>query len=140
VTRISTRPGNPDAIVPYGYLLLVEEDGGVREEPISAAAMEAIEGQIQRLYRLHDVVGREIVRSGWTVTPEQGLGLVHNELGLMLGLSYFGEGMGDDEESIGELLGHAVRTDGDHHKQWFLEEVAKRLGIALPPHERGIAP
>ena len=41
---------------------------------------------------------------------------------------------------ISALLRDAVNTDGGHHKQWFLEEVASRLGVALPPHQNGIAP
>ena len=38
------------------------------------------------------------------------------------------------------LLDEAVGVDGDHHKQWYLEEIARTLGHELPPYERGIAP
>lgn len=41
---------------------------------------------------------------------------------------------------IGELVTEAVQVDGDWHKQWFLEQIAERLGISLPDHEEGIAP
>lgn len=40
----------------------------------------------------------------------------------------------------GSLLQEAVQTDGGHHKQWYLEEIAKILGIILPEHDEGIAP
>jgi SMC interacting uncharacterized protein involved in chromosome segregation len=38
------------------------------------------------------------------------------------------------------IICEAVRVDGDHHKQWFLEEIAKLLHIDLPEHDKGIAP
>lgn len=41
---------------------------------------------------------------------------------------------------VEELLVDAVDTPGEHHKQWFLEEIAQRLGIDLPEHEEGVAP
>ena len=36
----------------------------------------------------------------------------------------------------------ALVTDGEHHKQWYLEEIAKRLGIDIPnfAYDAGIAP
>lgn len=49
----------------------------------------------------------------------------------------------DPGESVRELLHDAVQTDGDHHKQWYLEQIAERLGISLPSLEErdeGIAP
>ena len=41
------------------------------------------------------------------------------------------------------LTGEGLRTDGGHHKQWYLEEIAKKLGIdieKLTYFEKGIAP
>lgn len=38
------------------------------------------------------------------------------------------------------LLREAVLTDGNHHKQWYLEQIAKSLGIDLPDHESGVVP
>lgn len=38
-----------------------------------------------------------------------------------------------------ELLNNAVTTDGSHHKQWYLEQIAKNLKIPLRDHEDGIA-
>lgn len=43
-------------------------------------------------------------------------------------------------EMVRDLLIEAVATDGAHHKQWYLEELAATLGVALPAHEPGIAP
>lgn len=44
------------------------------------------------------------------------------------------------DEYIKELLEDAVCTDGAHHKQWYLEQIAEALNIDLPEHEEGIAP
>lgn len=43
---------------------------------------------------------------------------------------------------IAELAGAALAIDGDWHKQWFLEEIYKQLGLdpASIPHEAGVAP
>ena len=41
---------------------------------------------------------------------------------------------------LGDLLREAVDTDGAHHKQWYLEQIAERLEIPLPEHKPGIAP
>lgn len=38
------------------------------------------------------------------------------------------------------LLNEAVTTDGDHHKQWFLEKIADIFKVKLEEHEKGIAP
>lgn len=51
----------------------------------------------------------------------------------------------DDREVIGvaNLLGEALCTDGGHHKQWYLEQIAERLGIVVPGEEQrepGIPP
>ena len=39
-----------------------------------------------------------------------------------------------------QLLQEAVTTDGEHHKQWYLEEMARLLDVDLPDHEEGKAP
>jgi hypothetical protein len=44
------------------------------------------------------------------------------------------------EETIAYLLQSAVQEDGCHHKQWYLEQIAKLIGVDLPEHEKGIAP
>ena len=41
---------------------------------------------------------------------------------------------------IAEMLREAVDTDGGHHKQWYLEQIAEGLEVTLPDHEAGIAP
>ena len=41
---------------------------------------------------------------------------------------------------IPTLLKEAVSTDGAHHKQWYLEQIAEKLNLVLPDHEEGIAP
>lgn len=43
-------------------------------------------------------------------------------------------------QEVQDILAAAVTTDGAHHKQWYLEAVAKRLGLQLPEHEAGVAP
>lgn len=43
-------------------------------------------------------------------------------------------------QMIEELLGDGVIIDGEHHKQWHLEQVAKHFGVKLPEHDPGIAP
>lgn len=45
-----------------------------------------------------------------------------------------------DEEKLETLLLEAVDTDGAHHKQWYLEQIAEMFGITLQKHEEGIAP
>jgi len=41
---------------------------------------------------------------------------------------------------ITDMLQAAVTTDGGHHKQWYLEQLAEALEIELPEHDEGIAP
>lgn len=43
-------------------------------------------------------------------------------------------------DDIADLIKDASVTDGAHHKQWFVEEIARRLKIELPEHESGICP
>lgn len=53
-----------------------------------------------------------------------------------------------DEAKLKELFANALYTDEAHHKQWYLWELAKALGIDLtnewdsdyPEPDRGIAP
>jgi hypothetical protein len=45
--------------------------------------------------------------------------------------------------TVRDLIIEGLRTDGEHHKQWYLEQIAIKLG--LYPHipddyEEGIAP
>jgi hypothetical protein len=45
------------------------------------------------------------------------------------------------EYSIEELIECAYNWQGEHHKLWFIEQAAAKLGMSLPGgHERGIAP
>ena len=39
---------------------------------------------------------------------------------------------------IADLVRDAVITDGAHHKQWYLEQIAQRLELSLPEHDEGI--
>ncbi len=41
---------------------------------------------------------------------------------------------------VADLVRDAVITDGAHHKQWYLEQIAEKLELSLPEHEAGIAP
>lgn len=43
-------------------------------------------------------------------------------------------------DDITQILIDGVEIDGGHHKQWALEQIAKKLNITLPEHEKGIAP
>jgi len=43
-----------------------------------------------------------------------------------------------DGPNAADLLQEAVQTDGGHHKQWYLEQIAARLGVDLPEHDPGI--
>jgi len=47
----------------------------------------------------------------------------------------------EDLEYIRNLLYDGLSTDGGRHKQWFLEEIAKKLGFDIGKnYEEGIAP
>lgn len=43
---------------------------------------------------------------------------------------------------VQDLIAWALACDGGHHKQWFIEKIAERLGMDLSGlgHEPGIAP
>jgi hypothetical protein len=44
---------------------------------------------------------------------------------------------------VQQLINDGLCTDGGHHKQWYLEEIAKELGLTtlgLDVREGGIAP
>jgi hypothetical protein len=45
-----------------------------------------------------------------------------------------------DEEILAELITKGLTTDGSHHKQWYLEQIARWFEIPVPDHEPGIAP
>jgi hypothetical protein len=45
--------------------------------------------------------------------------------------------------TVAELIRGGLTTDGAHHKQWYLEQIAELLGIPLTQeldYEEGIAP
>ena len=47
------------------------------------------------------------------------------------------------EYTVKDLIINGLSIDGEHHKQWYLEQIAKVLGIDLVTeleYERGIAP
>jgi hypothetical protein len=49
------------------------------------------------------------------------------------------------ETTVKDLILEALTTDGAHHKQWYLEQIAKVLGIDLTEtreldYEKGIPP
>ena len=53
--------------------------------------------------------------------------------------------METDREKIKSLVREGLCTDGDHHKQWFLEEIGKVCGMKIEIENRqgvskGIAP
>jgi len=41
---------------------------------------------------------------------------------------------------VGRLVLDGLRTDGDRHKDWFLEQIAEAIGQPLPAHQPGVAP
>lgn len=45
-------------------------------------------------------------------------------------------------DAIAFLVIRGLKADGAHHKQWYLEEIAKILGLDLSEvnYEKGIAP
>jgi hypothetical protein len=45
-------------------------------------------------------------------------------------------------KDLEDLFVEALTTDGAHHKQWYLEEISKLLGIEIDDsiYEKGIAP
>lgn len=49
-----------------------------------------------------------------------------------------------DEELIAleNLFVSGLTTDGSHHKQWYLERIARELGIEISDfeYEKGVAP
>lgn len=42
--------------------------------------------------------------------------------------------VGSISQRILELVREGVQTDGDRHKQWYLEQIAEALGVTLPDH------
>ncbi len=46
-----------------------------------------------------------------------------------------------DDNDLIIFLSEALTTDGDHHKQWYLERIAEHLNIEIKSeYEKGIAP
>lgn len=47
-----------------------------------------------------------------------------------------------DLENLGEFVLHGLATDGAHHKQWFLWEIARFMGLdpSLEEYEEGTPP
>ena len=44
-------------------------------------------------------------------------------------------------EEIQQLVNEALTTDGGHHKQWYIEKIADKLGLlTIIEHDEGIAP
>ena len=39
-----------------------------------------------------------------------------------------------------DLINDAMITDGGHHKQWYLNEIAKELDIDPETEDKGVAP
>jgi hypothetical protein len=46
----------------------------------------------------------------------------------------------EHRNAITAIVSHGLHTDGAHHKQWYLEQVAKHLGLVVTGYEPGIAP
>lgn len=46
------------------------------------------------------------------------------------------------EETVEDLVIEALGIDGGHHKQWYLNQIAEKLGLSHPPDrfEQGIPP
>ena len=47
-----------------------------------------------------------------------------------------------NEQNVVDLIFMYGGVDGEHHKQWYLEEIAKLLGIDIPnfAYDEGISP
>ncbi|MHB1764935.1 MAG: hypothetical protein ACYCS1_05295 [Gammaproteobacteria bacterium] len=51
--------------------------------------------------------------------------------------------LAEGDKSVKELIMQGLITDGEHHKQWYLEQIAKKLGIELVGklnYEQGVSP
>ena len=51
--------------------------------------------------------------------------------------------MNSERQQVINLIQQGLMTDGAHHKQWYLEEILKRMNVRnaeIPDHEDGIAP
>jgi hypothetical protein len=48
----------------------------------------------------------------------------------------------EELEELEGLFVDALTTDGAHHKQWYLEKIAEKLGISIHDfnYDKGIAP
>jgi hypothetical protein len=46
----------------------------------------------------------------------------------------------EHRNAITAIVSHGLHTDGAHHKQWYLEQVAKHLGLPVTGYEPGVAP
>lgn len=44
------------------------------------------------------------------------------------------------QSRVKELINEAMVTDGAHHKQWYLNEIAKEIGFKPETEDEGIAP
>lgn len=59
----------------------------------------------------------------------------------MAGIDYSGRpGAPRERVDVAVLLRDAVTTDGAHHKQYYLEQLAAALRVTLPDHAPWIAP
>lgn len=58
------------------------------------------------------------------------------------GTSHYRPRDADVREELTYLLRQALTTDGGHHKQWYLEQIAEALDVdvSVVGFERGIAP
>jgi hypothetical protein len=47
-----------------------------------------------------------------------------------------------ENSTVEELIIEALQTEGEYHKQYFLVQIAKKLGISLShvKHDKGIPP
>lgn len=60
---------------------------------------------------------------------------------LNLGFECFDPQEEEDAGSLISLVQDGYSWDGAHHKNWFFEQIAAKLGIHLPiQDEKGIAP
>jgi hypothetical protein len=132
------RGGDEDAPIRWGYLVVADESG-TNEEPISERATIALTEHFATLRRVLDEVADATFYSGKVVVPEVGLGFAIGELYRLLDLDRVLWQPGRTGE-LERLIGEALATDGAHHKQWYIERIADRLAVATPPHEPGVAP
>jgi hypothetical protein len=79
----------------------------------------------------HDRVIREALLSlAWSAIAQEARQAGHGDL----------QSTDEHRNAMTAIVSHGLHTDGAHHKQWYLEQVAKHLGLTVTGYEPGVAP